>query len=144
MYRWPINNGMRVLLTIEYLTSTTCLYNMGHWKLGECPLDWLSLWPLNWLTRPQTGWPLTSELTHLATDWMTFEEVSLILVRKRSVPPLRMSRKPLPDWSGSDPYIPKKSTHKPNISVNNGISVYISLCLKHFLHPEWSSYFEAM
>lgn len=32
--------------------------------------------------------------THLATDWMTLEEVSLMLVKRRSVPPRRMSRNP--------------------------------------------------
>lgn len=34
--------------------------------------------------------------SYLATDWMTFEDVSLMLVRKRSVPPRRISRSPLP------------------------------------------------
>lgn len=34
---------------------------------------------------------------YLATDWMTLEEVSFMLVRKRSVPPLKISRRPLPD-----------------------------------------------
>ena len=32
--------------------------------------------------------------THLATDWMTLEEVPLMLVKRRSVPPRRMSRSP--------------------------------------------------
>lgn len=31
---------------------------------------------------------------HLATDWMTFEEVSLMLVSRRPVPPRRMSSSP--------------------------------------------------
>lgn len=35
---------------------------------------------------------------------MTLEEVSFMLVRKRSVPPLKISRRPLPEGSGS--YIP--------------------------------------
>lgn len=43
----------------------------------------------------QTGAP------YLATDWMTLEDVSLMLVRKRSVPPFKISKKPLPGWSGS-------------------------------------------
>lgn len=33
-------------------------------------------------------------LTHLATDWMTLDEVSLRLVKRRPVPPRRMSRSP--------------------------------------------------
>lgn len=35
---------------------------------------------------------------------MTLEEVSFMLVRKRSVPPLKISKRPLPEGSGS--YIP--------------------------------------
>ena len=39
---------------------------------------------------PRAGVPST----HLATDWMTLEEVSLMLVKRRSVLPRRMSRSP--------------------------------------------------
>lgn len=35
-----------------------------------------------------------SFFTHLATDWITLEDVSLILVKNRSVPPLRISKNP--------------------------------------------------
>lgn len=38
---------------------------------------------------------------YLATDWMTLEDVSFMLVRKRSVPPFKISKKPLPGCSGS-------------------------------------------
>lgn len=38
--------------------------------------------------------PTRCALTYLATDWMTLEEVSLMFVKRRSVPPRRMSRSP--------------------------------------------------
>lgn len=50
------------------------------------------------------------EVFYLATDWMTLEEVSLMLVRKRPVPSRKISMKPLPDWSGS--YMPVGETAK--------------------------------
>lgn len=49
-------------------------------------------------------------VAHLATDWMTLDEVSLMLVRNLSVPPFRISRKPVE--AGSVSYTPGDSnTH---------------------------------
>lgn len=44
--------------------------------------------------KPPRPGPAPRTLTHLATDWMTLEEVSLRLVSRRPGPPRRMSRSP--------------------------------------------------
>lgn len=55
--------------------------------------------------------------TYLATDWMTLEEVSLILVKNLSVPPLRISKNPPYDWSHSATVRPEIIKQNHNITI---------------------------
>lgn len=85
-------------------------------------------------------------IAHLATDWMTLEEVSLMLVRNLSVPPFRISRKP-PPMAGSASYTPgdsnnacQKSFYRTRVSTNisDTCTQEMSLCnVSQSSHNTW-------
>lgn len=85
------------------LLYNTCawVFYMNKSKLVHSSLFWNKILTRQYKTNTIDIHANKPGAPYLATDWMTLEEVSLMLVRKRSVPPLKISKSPLPDWSGS-------------------------------------------